>query len=96
MGGDYAMDNINFKNYMEDVVVDVYKEFKKNYPQYCSCPRCSADTLVLALSNLKGRYAVSPEGEILAKLSREDRQVRADALVMIIEAAEVVAKRPNH
>jgi len=81
---------------MEDVVVDVYKEFKKSYPQYCSCPRCSADTLVLALSKLKGRYAVSPEGEIFAKLSREDRQVRADALVMIIEAAELVAKQPNH
>lgn len=81
---------------MEDVVVDVYKEFKKSYHQYCSCPRCSADTLVLALSKLKGRYAVSPEGEIFAKLSREDRQVRADALVMIIEAAELVAKQPNH
>ncbi len=90
------MDSTNFKNYMEDVVVDVYKEFQKNYPQYCSCPRCSADTLVLALSKLKGRYAVSPEGEIFAKLSREDRQVRADALVTIIEAAELVAKQPNH
>ncbi len=90
------MDNMNFKNYMEDVVVDVYKEFQKNYPQYCSCPRCSADTLVLALSKLKGRYAVSPEGEIFARLSREDRQVRADALVMIIEAAELVTKQPNH
>lgn len=90
------MEGINFKNYMEDVVVDVYREFKKNYPQYCSCPRCSADTLVLALSKLKGRYAVSPEGEIFAKLSREDRQVRADALVMIIESAELVAKQPNH
>ncbi len=90
------MENSNFKNYMEDVVVDVYKDFKKKYPQYCNCPRCSADTLALALSKLKGRYAVSPEGEIFARLSREDRQVRADALVIIVEAAEIVAKRPNH
>lgn len=90
------VEKYNFKNYMEDVVVDVYKEFQNNYPQYCNCPRCSADILVLALSKLKGRYAVSPEGEIFAKLSREDRQVRADALVMIIEAAEIVAKQPNH
>jgi hypothetical protein len=51
---------------------------------------------VLALSKLKGRYAVSPEGEIFAKLSREDRQVRADALVMIMEAADLVVKQPNH
>ncbi|NLY74653.1 MAG: late competence development ComFB family protein [Firmicutes bacterium] len=90
------MDNQSFKNYMEDVVIEVYNDFKKSYPEYCSCPRCSADTLVLALSKLKGRYAVSPEGEIFAKLSREDRQVRADALVMIIEAAQLVAKQPNH
>ncbi|NLW48050.1 MAG: late competence development ComFB family protein [Firmicutes bacterium] len=90
------VEKYSFKNYMEDVVVDVYREFYRGYPQYCNCPRCSADILVLALSKLKGRYAVSPEGEIFAKLSREDRQVRADALVMIIEAAEVVAKQPNH
>lgn len=88
---------MNFKNYMEDVVVEVYnQDFRKNYPQYCSCDRCSTDTMVIALTKLKGKYAVSPTGEIFAKLSREDRQVRTDALLAIIEAADLVAKNPNH
>jgi competence protein ComFB len=87
---------MNFKNYMEDVVVEVYQEFKKKYPQYCSCDRCSADIMVLALTKLKGQYAVSLTGEIFASLSREDRQIRATAMVAIIEAAKQVSANPNH
>lgn len=87
---------MNFKNYMEDVVYEVYQEFAKNHPEYCSCERCSADTMVIALKKLKGMYAVSQEGEIFTKVSREDRQIQADALIVIIEAAQLVAKQPNH
>lgn len=84
------------KNYMEDVVLSVYDEFRAKYPKFCNCERCKADTIAIALTKLKGRYAVSPEGEIFAKLSRDDRQVRADALVVLMEAAELVSKQPNH
>ena len=87
---------MNFKNYMEDVVLDVYQDFKKRYPQFCTCERCQADIIAIALTKLKGRYAVSPQGEILAKISREDRQVLADALIVIMEAADLVSKQPNH
>lgn len=87
---------MGFKNYMEDVVLEVYQEFKNLHPEYCSCERCSADTMAIALTKLHGKYAVSPEGEIFAKISREDRQVRADVLVVIMEAAKQVAKQPNH
>lgn len=87
---------MSFKNYMEDVVFQVYQEFKKKNPEFCSCERCSADTIAIALTKLRGKYAVSPEGEIFAKISREDRQVKADALVVIMEAAKLVAKQPNH
>lgn len=76
--------------------MSVYEEFKAKYPTYCSCERCKADTIAITLTKLKGRYAVSPEGEIFAKLSRDDRQVRADALMVLMEAAEIVAKQPNH
>ena len=85
-----------FKNFMEDVVVDVYEEFKRHYPQFCSCERCAADTVALALSHLHGKYAVSAEGEVFAKVAREDRQIRADVHVALLQAAEVVAQHPNH
>lgn len=84
------------KNYMEDVVLTVYEDFKRKYPAFCACERCKADTVAIALTKLRGRYAVSPEGEIFAKLSRDDRQVRADALMVLMEAAKIVAQQPNH
>lgn len=87
---------ISFKNYMEDVIVEVYNDYKKRHHNYCSCERCMADTIAIALTQLKGKYAVSPEGEIFAKISRDDRQVRADALVVILEAIQLVGKQPNH
>ena len=87
---------MTYKNYMEDVVDDVYEEFKKRYPSYCICERCATDTKLLALTKLKGKYAASLQGEVFARLSREDRQVRADVLLVVIEAANMVAKQPNH
>ena len=87
---------MNFKNYMEDVILDIYNEYKQHNFNYCTCERCTADTIALALTKLKGKYAVSFEGEIFAKISRDDRQVRADALVVILEAIEQVGKKPNH
>lgn len=87
---------MSFKNYMEDVVFEVYQEFIKNHPEFCHCDRCNADTMVIALKKLKGMYAVSQEGAIFTNVSREDRQVRADALIVIMEAARRVAENPNH
>ncbi len=87
---------MGFKNYMEDVIVEIYGDYKKHNLNYCTCDRCRADTIAIALTKLKGKYAVSPEGEIFAKISRDDRQVRADALMVILEAIEQVGKRPNH
>ncbi|MGE5582317.1 MAG: late competence development ComFB family protein [Bacillota bacterium] len=87
---------MTFKNYMEDVIVEVYNDYKKRHQTYCTCDRCMADTIAIALTKLRGKYAVSPEGEIFAKISRDDRQVRADALVVILEAIEQVGKQPNH
>ncbi|HBF38955.1 MAG TPA: competence protein ComFB [Firmicutes bacterium] len=87
---------MNFKNYMEDVIIEIYNDYKKHNLNYCTCERCMADTIAIALTKMKGKYAVSPEGEIFAKISRDDRQVRADALVVILEAIAQVGKRPNH
>ena len=81
---------------MEDVVVEVYRDFIIRNPRFCSCDRCRIDTITLALTKLHGKYAASKEGEVLAKVSRDDRQVRTDALVVVMEAAETVANNPKH
>jgi hypothetical protein len=41
-------------------------------------------------------YAATPEGEALTRVSREDRQIRADALIAVIEAVKAVGERPKH
>lgn len=87
---------MKFKNFMEDVVVEVYQEFIARNPKFCNCERCKIDTMTLALTRLHGKYAASNEGEVLAKVARDDRQVRTDVLVVLIEAAEIVAKNPKH
>jgi competence protein ComFB len=87
---------LNFKNYMEDVVREVYEEMVQINLRYCTCERCKLDTMLIALTKLKGMYAASLEGEIFAKLSRDDRQIRTDALISLLQAAEQVAQHPNH
>ncbi len=87
---------MGLKNYMEDVVTEVCQEYLKANPEYCSCERCMADTIAIALTKLKGKYAVSLEGEIFTKVSCEERQVRADALIVVIEASQLVRQQPNH
>ena len=87
---------MRFKNFMEDVVVEVYQDFIARNPKFCSCDRCRLDTMTLALTRLHGKYASTKEGEVLAKVSRDDRQVRTDVLVALMEAAEIVLNNPKH
>jgi competence protein ComFB len=87
---------LNFRNYMEDVVREVYDDMIAKNPRLCNCERCRIDTMLIALKQLKGMYAGSIEGEIFTKLSRDDRQVRADALIVLMEAAKQVSEKPNH
>lgn len=87
---------MKFKNYMEDIVVSVYEDFKAKYPEFCFCDRCRKDMIAISLTRLKGKYAVTAEGEVLLKLSREDRQMKADALLALYEAAQIVTGNPRH
>lgn len=84
------------KNYMEDVAREVLEEIKGMRPEVCFCEICVQDILALALSRLKGKYAVTAEGEIFARVAQSDRQVRADALVAVMESMEVITKNPRH
>ena len=87
---------MELKNYMEDVVVSVYDDYANHHDDFCRCSQCRLDVIALALTRLRGMYAATPEGEILIRILRDDRQVRADALVAVMEAVRTVAERPNH
>ena len=87
---------MELKNYMEDVVVSVYDDYASHHDDFCHCSQCRLDAIALALTRLRGMYAATPEGEIFIRILRDDRQVRADALVAVMEAVRTVAERPNH
>ena len=87
---------MQLKNYMEDVVISVYDGYAEKHREICQCPRCRMDSIALALTRLRGMYAGTPEGEVLTRISREDRQVRADALIAVLEAVATVSARPKH
>lgn len=84
------------KNFMEDVILEVFNEVVKTNPDFCQCKKCKHDVLAIALSKIKGSYAASPEGEIFARVEQTDRQVRADALLAVMQALEQVSARPRH
>ncbi|MBA2132011.1 late competence development ComFB family protein [Capillibacterium thermochitinicola] len=84
------------KNYMEDVVLEVLEEVLQVNPDFCRCPKCKQDVVLIALSKIKGRYASSPVGEIFARVEQSDRQVRTDALLAVMQALEQVAAYPRH
>ncbi|HEY8393151.1 MAG TPA: late competence development ComFB family protein [Capillibacterium sp.] len=84
------------KNYMEDVINEVFDDLLAKNSDFCRCERCRKDVLAIALGKIKGSYAVSPEGEIFARVEQVDRQVRADALLAVMEAMRKVAAKPRH
>jgi len=87
---------MGLKNYTEEVVLEVLNEIKGMHPNCCFCEKCTQDILAIALSRLKGKYAVTLEGEIFARVEQTDRQVRADALLAVMEGIEKVSKNPRH
>lgn len=84
------------KNFSEEVIIEVFDEIRGANPDFCNCEKCRRDVVAIALTKMKGRYAASPQGEIFARVEQSDRQVRADALLAVMEALETVSKRPRH
>ncbi|MDI6870006.1 MAG: late competence development ComFB family protein [Bacillota bacterium] len=87
---------MQFRNYMEDVVKQVFEEYLQRDPSFCRCERCRRDTIVMTLNQLRGKYVGSPEGEIRAAVSTADRQAKADAMLALLSAVEKVKAHPHH
>jgi competence protein ComFB len=87
---------MELRNYMEDVVRQVFEEYLQRDPSFCRCERCRRDTLVLTLNQLRGEYVGSREGEIRAAVQTADRQVKADTMLALLKAVEQVKAHPHH
>lgn len=81
------------KKRVEEEVAEVLAE----NDEFCACEQCKADVSALALNNLRPRYAGSEEGEVvLESTDISSTQTEMDIYRTILEAAQVVDKRPHH
>ncbi len=62
----------------------------------CSCERCRADVMALALNNLQPRYVVSVSGEVYSRYDAIKTQFQADVITTILCAIAVINKKPRH
>ncbi len=91
------VNKINFANFTEVLVDEVIEDlFEVPTLGVCKCDRCRYDIKALALNSLPPKYVVTRKGEVYAKMDVFRNQMRVDVLRAVIEAIEIVKKRPSH
>ena len=84
------------KNYSEIVVQLALNNYLLNNQLSCSCERCQADIMALALNRLPARYYVSLRGEIMTQFESQALPDQARIMSEVVRAAQQVAATPSH
>ena len=62
----------------------------------CTCPRCRADAMALALNHISPKYVVLEKAAKMPMRNFYERKYSAEILVALVQACIIVAKNPNH
>lgn len=92
---DEDMDGYVFYNIMERIVKDKAMKYMKQFGN-CSCRRCEADTIALALSKLPPKYVVAKEDSVSPLVNFYEDHYAGQVIVEITKACIVVNKNPRH
>ncbi|MHB1654637.1 MAG: late competence development ComFB family protein [Desulfitobacteriaceae bacterium] len=84
------------KNITEIVVREALQDYLRHAKLPCSCERCQADILALALTHLPPRYAVSLRGEILSEWESRALPSQTRIISEIVRSAEKIGAAPSH
>lgn len=84
------------KNYMEQIVDDIFPTVIDKYTDICKCEKCINDIKAITLNNLKPLYIVTEEGAIYSRMKELEQQFKTDVMSEIIKAIEIVSKKPKH
>ncbi len=84
------------KNYMEDLVEEVLREYLKNRVDICNCNRCILDMKAFILNKVPPHYVVSDRGYLHWKLDEMRTQFNVDILAVVVEAAEKINNNKRH
>ncbi len=83
------------KNIIEDLIIYKLDDLIQS-TGVCSCDRCRADIIAIALNKLPSRYVTSAGGDIMARMQSMDDQTQANITTAILKAIEQVKKKPHH
>jgi len=87
---------MNIHNYMEDIAAEILEDLLVDKTDVCTCEKCRADILALALNKLPARYVVTSKGRVYTKLSELQLQFRADIVRELAKAMDFVSRKPQH
>lgn len=92
---DEDMDGYVFYNIMERIVKDKAMKYMNQFGN-CTCRRCEADTIALALSKLPPKYVVAKEDSVSPLVNFYEDHYAGQVIVEITKACIVVNKNPRH
>lgn len=84
------------RNHTEIVVLQALQGYLSKNKISCSCERCQADIMALALNRLPPRYFASSLGEILTQWESHALPDQARVMAEIVRAAQKVSATPSH
>ncbi|AFM43366.1 Late competence development protein ComFB [Desulfosporosinus acidiphilus SJ4] len=84
------------KNYSEILVNQALEEYLRDNVIVCTCQRCLADIMALALNCLPARYYVTSLGEVIIKSQSEDLAEQVRLMSIVAHAVQQVGAKPSH
>lgn len=84
------------KNHTEIVVYQALQDYLRQNKASCSCERCQADIMALALNRLPPRYYVSLQGKILTQCESHALPDQTRIMADVVRAAQQVSVTPSH
>jgi len=88
--------SFDIKNYIEEAVANYVKEAIEKDSEFCRCDKCRLDVMAIALNDLKPKYVVTDKGYVFAKASELEAQFRADTVIAVNKAMNIVKENPQH
>lgn len=89
------MEGYVFYNIMEKIVKDKAMNYMTQFGN-CTCKRCEADTIALALSKLPPKYVVVEEDSVSPLVNFYEDHYAGQIIVEITKACIMVNKNPRH
>ena len=87
---------MEFRNYMEEVVLEVLDGILAKQKDICKCEHCRLDMAALALNQLPPKYVVTNLGRAFTKIEAAKAQFQVDIVKELAKAMQKVKANPRH